>query len=77
MLQISGSVISAPEFHTIKDIFGKKCENIFVFISFIFEGGTVSVSAEYWDVGNGAIMILSEYVLCFLQLINLSPADAR
>ena len=34
--------ISAPESLTsplsIKNIFGKKCENIFVFISFTFEG---------------------------------------
>ena len=37
----------------------------------------LSGSAEYWVVGIGAIMILSEYVLCILQLINLSPADAR
>lgn len=39
--------------------------------------GMTSGPAEYWVAGNGAIMILSEYVLYILQLINLSPADAR
>ena len=80
MLQISGSVISAPEFRKSsfnKGYFRQKVWKYFCFHFIYFRRVMVSGSAEYWVVGNGAIMILSEYVLCILQLINLSPADAR
>ena len=60
-----------------KGYFRHKVWKYFCFHFIYFRRVMVSVSAEYWVVGNGAIMILSEYVLCILQLINLSPADAR